>query len=172
MDEKVVCKVIGDGEFQVTVNAVPPRPLSQVRWQLFPQTTDGADSALLPPQVPGTETGCIPARTWVSPHHSLVARNISMQPKCRAEGEHNSFCLFSSLLPKSIYHRNACHARAGEQGGLSLKSSFEPIHLRHRLPTSWEFVTDTMTPQKLGLSGHTSATASCGLGLSQVRSFI
>lgn len=66
--------------------------------------------------------------------------------------EHNSSCMFSSLLPRNIYHRNACRARAGEQGGLRLKNDFEPGCLLHILSASWGFVTDTVSPRQLGLN--------------------
>lgn len=73
-------------------------------------------------------------------------------------GEAQFFLHAFFLTTKNIHHRNAYHSRAGEQGGRSLKDGLGPGCLLYRLPASWELGAGTMTPQWLGLSGHTFVT--------------
>lgn len=138
-------------EAPVTCSVPPP-----------PQTADGADSGLLflkcqKQRLAASQarTGCLHVTFWKPGTFCCSQNGVGGE----GWGEGTQFFLhvflFSASLPRNIYHRNASHTMAGEQGGL--RDGFEPKCLLHRLPASWESVTDT--GQQLALSGHASVTA-------------
>lgn len=130
------------------------RPLSRVQWQLPPpppQTADGADSGLLflkcqKQRLAASQarTGCLHVTVW-KPGTFCCSQNGGWEGEGWGEGTQFFLhvFLFSASLPRNIYRRNASHTMAGEQGGL--RDGFEPKCLLHRLPASWESVTDNRT---------------------------
>jgi hypothetical protein len=135
-----------------------PRSLSHITCSVAAFPSDGWWRWLrsAAPLVPETETGCVPGKDWMSPCHSLEARNLLMQPKWGA-GEGGSTILSACFLPHyqetSILPQKCQPHHGWEQGGVRLGNGSEPKCLLRRPPASWEFVTDT--GQQLGLSGHT-----------------